>query len=97
MKPDNDYLKALLGAFQESPAPTTDIRQLKKAGIDYEDEKFAFHMEYLADRGCLEAADGKPGLGLDRGADNSLQWSVIPLRLTAQGHHFATELRAKSR
>ena len=37
MKPDPEYLKQLLTAFQSAPNPTTDIRELKSAGLSFVD------------------------------------------------------------
>ena len=89
MQIDPDYLKRLLEAFQAAPGPLTDIEQLQAAGISYQDPQFVFHMEILQDRGLIQQPDGEPGFGLIRGADwNYQSWSVVPLRLTADGHDF---------
>jgi len=91
MKPDPDYLKQLLATFQDAPEPTTDIRALADAGVSYEDPKFEFHLFLLRDQGFV-TDDGDGSLGMDRAADGTVQWSVIPLRLTASGHQFAEAL-----
>ncbi len=91
MRPDPDYLKELLTAFQDAPAPTTDIRELAAAGLSYDDPKFEFHLFLLHDQGFI-TDDGDGSLGMDRGADGTIQWSVIPLRLTASGQQFAEAL-----
>ena len=83
MKPDAEYLKTLLGAFRNAPDPTTDIEELKEAGIDYEEPIFEFH---------IESELGPREFGLSRSVDGYLSWSVIPLRLTATGHEFAEGL-----
>ena len=94
MQIDPDYLKRLLEAFQAAPGPLTDIEQLQAAGISYQDPQFVFHMEILQDRGLIQQPDGEPGFGLIRGADwNYQSWSVVPLRLTADGHDFLQALR----
>lgn len=87
MKPDPEYIKQLLTAFQDAPNPTTDIEELKDAGLSLDDPKFEFHMRLLQDNGFVESDFG--GIGLSRSADRSIEWSVIPLRLTASGHEFA--------
>jgi hypothetical protein len=93
MRPDPDYLKQLLTAFQDSPEPTTDIQELADAGLSYEDDpKFEFHLFLLHDEGFVTSDRTDGSLGMDRGADGSVQWSVIPLRLTASGQHFAEAL-----
>ena len=94
MKVDQDYLKGLLEAFEAANAPTTDIIELKTRGFDYNDDKFVFHFQLLADRDLVRAEDGGV-LGYVKGADGFLSWSVIPLRLTATGHDFIEALRNK--
>jgi hypothetical protein len=89
MKPDAEYLKQLLTAFQGAPNPTTDIRELEGAGLSIDDPKFEFHMMLLQDGGFVESESRAGGIGLSKEADGSIQWSVIPLRLTASGHEFA--------
>ena len=86
---DPDYLKTLLDGFRSAPGPTTDIRELQQRGLDYDDPKFEFHLQHLAERHYVERDDGRGGIGLKKGADGFCQWSVIPLRLTAAGHEFA--------
>jgi len=96
MKPDVDYLKKMLEAFRESPKPTMDIRELAKAGLNYEDDIFIFHLGLLGDQGFVVAADNgghsNRDLGIQRGAGDCIQWSVVPLRLTAAGQEFAEAL-----
>ena len=88
MKIDHDYVKKLLEACQASEKPTFDIEDLKAAGFDYNDANLEFHMAILNDQGFIRQDDGDPGFGLTKGADGSLSWSVLPLRLTASGHDF---------
>ena len=89
MKPDPDYLKRLLSAFRAAPHPATDIRELKQAGIDFEDPSFEFHLKLLVDDRYVESESRDGGIGIQKGADGFVQWSVVPLRLTAAGHEFA--------
>lgn len=89
MKPDVEYLKQLLTAFRDAPSPTTDITELEGAGLSLDDPKFEFHMMLLRDGDFVESESNAGGIGLSKGADGSIQWSVIPLRLTASGHEFA--------
>jgi hypothetical protein len=93
MKIDQDYLKGLLEAFEASEEPVVDIVRLQKAGFDYEDKAFLFHMGILSDQGLVEREDRKPGFGAVRGPDGSLGWSVTTLRLTSAGHAFIEALR----
>jgi hypothetical protein len=64
---------------------------LADVGLSYEDPKFEFHLFLLHDHGFV-TDDGDGSLGMDRGADGTIQWSVIPLRLTASGQQFAEAL-----
>jgi hypothetical protein len=96
MKPDPEYTKKLLEAFEDSPQPTTDIQELQRLGLDYETPEFYFHVRLLDDGGFIERDDEEPGLGVERSADGALFWSVVPLRLTADGHTFAEAMRSHS-
>jgi hypothetical protein len=71
------------------------FRSFKKLGLDYETPEFYFHLRLLNDGGFVER-DEEPGLGVERSADGGLHWSVVPLRLTAEGHTFAEALRSQS-
>lgn len=97
MKIDQVYLKGLLEAFEDSPDPTTDIEGLAKVGFSYETDTslFVFHMSLLDDMGLIEREDGDAGFGRYAGIGGSNSWSVIPLRLTANGHEFLEALRNK--
>jgi hypothetical protein len=95
VKIDQEYLKALLLACQASQKPTFDIEDLKAAGFDYDDKQFEFHMRILNDQGLIEQDDGDAGIGLAKGMDGHLSWSVLPLRLTASGHQFIEALSNK--
>lgn len=90
MKPDPEYIKQILTAFQDANNPTTNIEELKAAGLPWDDPKFEFHMMLLHDSGLMESEHG--GIGFSRGADRRIEWSVIPLRLTARGQQFAEAL-----
>lgn len=92
MKIDHEYLKELLEAFESAKKATTDINDLSKAGFDYSDEKFIFHIEILSDSYCIESCYGRD-LGFVRGVDGHLSWGVVPLRLTAKGHEFLESIR----
>ena len=92
MIPDPDYLKNLLDAFRSAPEPTTDIQELQNSGLNFNDPKFEFHLKLLVDDRYVECDNGRPDIGLRKGADGYCQWSVVPLRLTAAGHEFAEAL-----
>lgn len=95
MKIDHDYLKKMLEAVEAVPAPIFYVRDFGDAGLDYRDQQFIFHLGILDDLGFVVKADGKTGFGLQRSADGNASWSIIPLRLTAQGHDFIEALKNK--
>jgi len=95
MTPDAEYLKQLLTAFQGAPNPTTDIRELKRQGFSLDDPRFEFHMMLLQDHRFVEGESGAGGIGFSKSPDGFVQWSVIPLRLTASGHEFAEAMGSR--
>lgn len=92
MKIDHDYLKELLEAFEASDSPTTDIQKLEQQGFDRRENRFLFHLQILADQHLVERERGC-GLGYKKGADGYMSWSIVPLRLTANGHEFLEAIR----
>lgn len=95
MKIDQEYLKNLLIAFEDSDGPETNIRELNESGFNFSEQKFIFHMRLLDDKNLISRTDGQRGFGFYTGADDGGSWAVIPLRLTAQGHDFIQALRQK--
>jgi hypothetical protein len=95
MKIDHDYLKKMLEAFEAAPAPIFYVSDFRDAGLNFHEDQFIFHVGILADQGFVAREDRKPGFGLQRGADGSVSWSIVPMRLTAQGHDFIEALKNK--
>jgi len=95
MKPNPEYIKNLLSAFQKSPDPVTDVTELERQGYSYESAEFYFHLLLLNDQGFVVREDSKSGIGVERMLDGQLFWSAIPLRLTASGHEFAEAMNNK--
>ncbi|GLO64212.1 hypothetical protein MACH09_47200 [Vibrio sp. MACH09] len=89
----NNFLKLVLdnetGDFSLSTEPFKALwPNDDEAAID----KLVFHLEILADQGCIESAlTKKEGIGFRRTGAGFII-SIIPLRLTAQGHQFASDL-----
>ncbi len=92
MKIDSEYMKGLLDAFEASDTPLTDIHKLQEAGYSYEDDIFVFHMDILLDKGLIESKSTSGGIGYGLTGNGGRFWSVVPLRLTAQGHDFIDSL-----
>lgn len=95
MRIDQEYLKKLLDAFELSSTPTVDLRYLEQTGLLDDESMFIFHMQLLDDKRFIEREDKLGGFGYDKSADGHVQWSVLPLRLTATGHEFIETLRNK--
>ncbi|MEL5350369.1 DUF2513 domain-containing protein [Serratia nevei] len=72
-----------------------NINYLSQSGIDYNTDKFVFHMRVLQDGDFLSRCDGRLGFGLDVGLNGRRMWSYVPLRLTAKGHDFIEALHQK--
>lgn len=91
MKINQYYLKGLLEAFESSDTPTTDIQKLAKRGFSCEEDTFIFHLQILSDQNFVKPEQGN-SLGYEKSAGGNVSWSVIPLRLTAQGDEFLEAL-----
>ncbi|EOG6122418.1 DUF2513 domain-containing protein [Cronobacter sakazakii] len=102
MKINQDYIKDLLCAFEETDGPDTLLTQLEVKGYKRDDGVFIFHMRLLADNKLIERVDKQAGFGhaisseLGRGEGVTIyHWFVVPLRLTAKGHDFLSDIRQK--
>ncbi|HIC7893485.1 DUF2513 domain-containing protein [Citrobacter freundii] len=99
MKIDQQYLKDLLIAFEDTHGPDTLLSELENTGFRREDSNFIFHMRLLSDYGLIVRVDGLPGFGHEMlqslGQCAGYYWTEIPLRLTASGHDFIADLRQK--
>lgn len=94
MKPDPDYIKRVLDAFEGSRKPFPSISDLREQdpGIE-EDDTLVFHLLQMQDRGLLADANGEPDIGIQVCSDGEIVVSIVPLRLTSAGHEFAQQLR----
>ncbi|MBD1571506.1 DUF2513 domain-containing protein [Aliivibrio sp. S10_S31] len=93
MRNDYSYIKQLLDVFLDHPQPDLKMRDLSQFK-DVDDHKFVHHMEILIDRGLICAVWPNEILTFSRRIDCYL-YPSSPIRLTADGHDFASEL-AKS-
>lgn len=89
---DKTYLKGMLEAFANASEPTTNITELEKEGFKYTESIFLFHLQILSDQGLIKSKIGS-SLGFTRGGKGDIMWSVVPLRLTSNGHDFLDGLR----
>ncbi len=99
MKIDQEYLKGLLIAFEDSNEPHTSITRLLALGFDHRTNEFRFHIRLLHDRGLIGRVDGEYGIGyFSPGSDDQDDegfFDEVPLRLTASGHDFRKQLETK--
>lgn len=95
MKIDIEYIKSLLDIILEHDQPDFRIDHNKIKPLWLNDEKLntlVFHMEILEDQNLIESSTNMQGIGFQRMGNGGFTVSVIPLRLTAQGHQFAADL-----
>lgn len=97
MKPDIDYIKDLLIAFEDCDNPTLDINDLARYGFDNNDKRFIFNLRILEDNNYISQAMLNPssGLGYIVRPNEDIKWAIVPLRLTAHGHDFLDVLKNK--
>ncbi|WP_223565513.1 DUF2513 domain-containing protein [Pantoea sp. OVA07A] len=97
MKIDQQYLKDLLIAFEDTEGSDTSENDLLKAGIDTKSPEFKFHMRLLGDKEFISRLNGEPGWEFYRPVNvGSFTMHVeSSLRLTAKGHDFISDLRQK--
>ncbi|USD22151.1 DUF2513 domain-containing protein [Microbulbifer variabilis] len=95
MRIDIEYLKELLGIILDHDKPDFNIGLDKINPLWNDDDKLnklVFHLEILNDQGLIKSTNGSSSLGFRRASDGSVMVGVIPLRLTADGHQFASDL-----
>ncbi|HBC3478396.1 DUF2513 domain-containing protein [Vibrio cholerae] len=96
MRIDIEYIKYFLDAVLEHDKPDfrIDIEKLKPLWLNDDEKlnKLVFHMEILEDQRLIESSINTSGIGFRRMGDGGFTVSIIPLRLTAQGHQFASDL-----
>ncbi|MDI7504522.1 DUF2513 domain-containing protein [Cronobacter dublinensis] len=102
MKINQEYIKELLCAFEETDGPDTLLTELEEMGYGRDDTEFIFHMRLLTDNNLMQRVDGEEGFGhliysnISGGISaSSYHWIVVPLRLTAKGHDFLSDIRQK--
>ena len=97
MKIDQEYLKKLLIAFEDTDGPDTILSELEEAGFS-KDNNFIFHMRLLNDNRLIIRIDSQAGFGhefREHVGGYDYRWIETPLRLTTKGHDFIVDLRQK--
>ncbi|MDC5855957.1 hypothetical protein [Vibrio europaeus] len=97
MKIDIEYIKYLLDTVQEHDEPdfTINLDKIKPLWLNDDEKlnKLVFHMEIMEDQRLIESSINTSGIGFKRmGGSGGFAVSIIPLRLTARGHQFASDL-----
>ena len=96
MRIDIEYIKGLLDVILDHDHPDfrIDILGIKPLWFN-DDEKLkllVFHMEILEDQNIIESSSSLKGLGFKRMGNGSFSVILKPLRLTAKGHQFVSDL-----
>jgi hypothetical protein len=94
LKIDYEYVGKILETFLENELPTLDWKSFDGLrGAD--DHKFVFHIEIMVDKGLIIGALKNKSIGISR-TYNDYIISVVPWRLTSDGHDFANALTKPS-
>ncbi|HEX2878226.1 MAG TPA: hypothetical protein VHO25_01690, partial [Polyangiaceae bacterium] len=96
MQIDYDYLSKVLKVFLASDTPTVTWKNFSEFHGGDQENKLIFHMEILADRGLVQSYLKGGGLGFALMGSGGYTISIVPWRLTADGHDFASELQKPS-
>jgi len=91
MRVDYEYISKILDVFLDSEGPTVNWNDFSPFHEETED-KFVFHIEILRDKGLVSGVHGSDNsLGIKR-IHGEYYISVVPWRLTADGHDFASAI-----
>lgn len=96
MKIDIQYIKDFLKIILDHDHPDfrIDLPKIEPLWINDDEKlnKLVFHMEVLEDQNLIESSTISQGIGFLRVGNRSFSVSIKPLRLTAEGHQFASDL-----
>jgi len=90
VKIDYEYVEKILEVFLESEKPTVDWNSFLSI-IRGNDDKFIFHILILVDKNLIAAAHSDGRIGIQRNY-SEYNVSIVPWRLTSDGHDFANAL-----
>lgn len=100
MRIDIDYMKWMLEKIQNHDDvqftwDLFDIREISK-DTPQEFKNLVFHAEILKDMNLLEPVGNfNESIGFKRDGSGNIHTSIIPLRLTSDGHDFAVAISKK--
>lgn len=107
MKIDLAYMNKILGAFISAETAHIFVSDFPSKQIPIEnmnspgrlDEKFLFHIQLAAENGLISDRDlsfsGLSSIGIQIGAGGGVTLVDTPIRITQQGHEFASALNNK--
>jgi len=87
-------MKQIFDVFLESKLPTVDWNSFENLR-DGDCHNFVFHIEIMTDKNLIAPA-GNTGMGIVRTLEGDYSTSIIPWRLTSDGHDFANALAKPS-
>jgi hypothetical protein len=94
MKIDYDYMNEIFKIFLEAESPTVDWMSFETLR-NGDDDKFIFHIQIMAEKGLISNYRGNSSyedLGFKRVLSGNVHVNVLPWRLTANGHDFASTM-----
>lgn len=95
MRIDYDYLKDIFNVFLTCELPTVDWDSFTSLR-NGDDDKFVFHIEILVDKALIEGDLSDGSIGITRTFTGNYSVSIVPWRLTANGHDFAASITKPS-
>lgn len=90
MRIDYEYIGQILRVFLDSESPTEDWDSFAELRAD-DGHKFVFHISILVDRRLMVGAFSPDEIGILHSLYDYVV-SIVPWRLTADGHDFANAL-----
>jgi len=88
MRIDQEYLKSLLKCFVEADTAYINA-DIISSTLEIEiNEKLLFHLEILNDKGLVRRDGDNAGIGMQLDSIGNVYYSVVPLRLSADGYEF---------
>jgi hypothetical protein len=94
MKIDYDYMNEILKIFLDAESPTVDWMSFESLR-NGDDDKFVFHIQIMAEKGLISNYRGDSSfedLGFRWALGGDVHVSVLPWRLTSNGHDFASAM-----
>ncbi len=91
MRIDYDYIGKVLNIFLESSSATVDWNSFKTLRLHESDEKFIFHIEIMVDKNLVVGVNKNKSIGIQKNSSNYTV-SIVPWRLTSEGHDFANAI-----